>query len=162
MIRINIMQCIGFVLYTLICIITTYAYKKPVLKFGGSSLANVKKMKNVCNIVEKVIKDEKETPIIVLSAIGDTTNKLLAAGELALLDDGYNNAIDIVNGIKSDHYNILNYAKNHSINNFRIERGMRIAQLVFSRIPEFELLEVKELNDTERGKGGFGSTGLKS
>ena len=51
---------------------------------------------------------------------------------------------------------------NHSINNFRIERGMRIAQLVFSRIPEFELLEVKELNDTERGKGGFGSTGLKS
>ena len=122
MIRINIMQCIGFVLYTLICIITTYAYKKPVLKFGGSSLANVKKMKNVCNIVGKVIKDEKEIPIIVLSAIGDTTNKLLAAGELALLDDGYNNAINIIDGIKSDHYNIFNYAKDHSNNNLNINK----------------------------------------
>ena len=122
MIRINIMQCIRFMLYTLLLIVITDAYKKPVLKFGGSSLANVKKMKNVCNIVGKVIKDEKEIPIIVLSAIGDTTNKLLAAGELALLDDGYNNAINIIDGIKSDHYNIFNYAKNHSNNNLNINK----------------------------------------
>lgn len=40
-----------------------------------------------------------------------------------------------------------------------IARGMRIAQLVFARFETPEVLEVTELSDTDRGQGGFGSTG---
>ncbi len=38
-------------------------------------------------------------------------------------------------------------------------RGMRIAQLVFQRVETVELVEVEELPESERGAGGFGSTG---
>ena len=40
-----------------------------------------------------------------------------------------------------------------------IARGERIAQLVFARFEAPEVVEAVELSDTERGKGGFGSTG---
>lgn len=41
----------------------------------------------------------------------------------------------------------------------RIERGMRIAQLVIAPVTRAAFLEVPELSATERGSGGFGSTG---
>ncbi len=41
-----------------------------------------------------------------------------------------------------------------------IARGMRIAQLVFAPVTRAELVEVLELDATQRGAGGFGSTGL--
>lgn len=42
---------------------------------------------------------------------------------------------------------------------FEIRRGERIAQLVVSPVTKAALVEVKQVSDTERGKGGFGSTG---
>ena len=45
---------------------------------------------------------------------------------------------------------------------FEISRGMKIAQLVIARHEHVELTEVSELPASERGQGGFGSTGLKS
>ena len=44
---------------------------------------------------------------------------------------------------------------------FTIASGTRIAQLVFSKYEQVELVEVEELNSTERGEGGFGHTGIK-
>ena len=44
---------------------------------------------------------------------------------------------------------------------FPVKRGDRIAQMVISKLPEVELLEVEELSETGRGEGGFGSTGRK-
>ncbi len=41
----------------------------------------------------------------------------------------------------------------------RIERGERIAQLVIQRVPQVHLVEVEELDETDRGAGGFGSSG---
>ena len=40
-----------------------------------------------------------------------------------------------------------------------IKRGDRIAQMVIAPVHQLELEQVTELNDTERGVGGFGSTG---
>lgn len=37
--------------------------------------------------------------------------------------------------------------------------GERIAQIVFVKLPEVEIVEADELSDTQRGKGGYGSTG---
>ena len=48
---------------------------------------------------------------------------------------------------------------NHGQEPFQIRRGDRIAQLVVARVPEVEVEEVDLLSETERGDGGFGSTG---
>lgn len=42
---------------------------------------------------------------------------------------------------------------------FRIEAGERIAQMVVARYEKVEWVVADELDDTERGEGGFGSTG---
>ena len=43
---------------------------------------------------------------------------------------------------------------------FRIEKGMKIAQVVVSRVEQAEIVEVQETDETDRGSGGFGSTGV--
>jgi dUTP pyrophosphatase len=43
---------------------------------------------------------------------------------------------------------------------FAVEHGMRIAQLVIAPVTRAALVEVASLDATERGSGGFGSTGL--
>jgi dUTP pyrophosphatase len=48
---------------------------------------------------------------------------------------------------------------NTSQSDFVIVRGDRIAQAVVAEVPMVELVEVTELDSTERGEGGFGSTG---
>lgn len=42
----------------------------------------------------------------------------------------------------------------------RINRGDRIAQMVISPVIQAEVIEVKELNESGRSSGGFGSTGV--
>lgn len=44
---------------------------------------------------------------------------------------------------------------------FVINAGERIAQMVVARHEQAELIEVEELDDTERGAGGYGHTGLE-
>lgn len=51
---------------------------------------------------------------------------------------------------------LINLGEKH----FEIERGMRIAQLVFARVEQAELVPVATLDDTERGAGGFGHSGV--
>ena len=41
-----------------------------------------------------------------------------------------------------------------------LHRGERIAQMIFTKIEKAELLETDELDDTSRGQGGFGHTGV--
>jgi dUTP pyrophosphatase len=42
---------------------------------------------------------------------------------------------------------------------FTVERGMRIAQMLIVPVPQVNLLEVDDLDETDRGHGGFGHTG---
>ena len=51
---------------------------------------------------------------------------------------------------------------NHGDENFIIENGDRIAQMVLTPVLKIELQETKTLAETIRGKGGFGSTGKRS
>jgi dUTP pyrophosphatase len=50
---------------------------------------------------------------------------------------------------------------NLSNEDFVIENGERIAQLIIAKHERAEWLEVNELSETSRGEGGFGSTGVK-
>lgn len=48
---------------------------------------------------------------------------------------------------------------NHGPDDFAIARGDRIAQLVLAPVTQAKWEEVEELDETNRGEGGFGSTG---
>ena len=63
-----------------------------------------------------------------------------------LIDSGYRGEIRVV---------LLNTDRAEA---FVIEPGMRIAQLVVLPVPAFELVEVDELPESERGVRGFGSS----
>jgi dUTP pyrophosphatase len=49
---------------------------------------------------------------------------------------------------------------NHGKTPFKIEKRMKIAQLVVQPVLRLDVAEVAELTDTSRGAGGFGSTGV--
>ena len=44
---------------------------------------------------------------------------------------------------------------------FFVEKGLRVAQMVLCPIVKAKLKEVESLEDTKRGSGGFGSTGVR-
>ena len=43
---------------------------------------------------------------------------------------------------------------------FAVEKGMKIAQLVVAPVTQSDIVEVAEVDETDRGAGGFGSTGV--
>lgn len=64
------------------------------------------------------------------------------------IDEGYRGEIGVI-------------VINHSKENFSVEKGMKIAQMVVKPVLYPEVEEATDLSDTHRGEGGFGSTGLK-
>ena len=64
-----------------------------------------------------------------------------------VIDSGYRGEVKVCLWNSADKYCII-----HS--------GERIAQIIFQEVPQFSLKEVASLDDTERGEGGFGSSGL--
>jgi dUTP pyrophosphatase len=49
---------------------------------------------------------------------------------------------------------------NHSKLDFIVSRGMRIAQMIIAKYEQAEIIAVENLDETVRGKSGFGSTGV--
>lgn len=49
---------------------------------------------------------------------------------------------------------------NHGRVPFHIEKGMKIAQMVIAPVLATQLSEAASLDDTQRGEGGFGSSGM--
>lgn len=54
---------------------------------------------------------------------------------------------------------IILFVRNLTLDDVKIERGHRLAQLVIAPVARAHIEEVAELSSTERGAGGFGSTG---
>jgi dUTP pyrophosphatase len=50
---------------------------------------------------------------------------------------------------------------NHGDEDFHIEPGMRIAQMVFAKVTEVDFKQTDSLEESARGSGGFGSTGTQ-
>jgi dUTP pyrophosphatase len=50
---------------------------------------------------------------------------------------------------------------NHGSRDFSIERGMRIAQMVVAKVSQVTIVETSLATTSDRGSGGFGSTGTK-
>ena len=49
---------------------------------------------------------------------------------------------------------------NHGNEDYEVRKGEKIAQAVINKVEIVKIIEVKELSDSSRGEGGFGSTGL--
>lgn len=64
------------------------------------------------------------------------------------IDEGYRGEIKII---------LINHGKK----DFKIEKQMRIAQMVIAPIVAVNITQVEEISNTERGTGGFGSSGVK-
>ena len=67
-----------------------------------------------------------------------------------LIDSGYRGEIKVI---------LLNTDKSNA---FNINVGDRIAQLVIQRVENVNFLQIETLDETERGDGGFGHTGIAS
>ncbi len=69
--------------------------------------------------------------------------------------------LDVGAGVIDEDYtgNVGVVLFNHSATDFEVKRGDRVAQLICEKIEAPELEECSELETTERGHGGFGSTG---
>ncbi|NEZ46697.1 dUTP diphosphatase [Clostridium niameyense] len=50
---------------------------------------------------------------------------------------------------------------NHSKKEFKVEKAMRIAQMVIKPVLKVNVIESMDLTNSDRGEGGFGSTGTK-
>ncbi|WP_155591206.1 dUTP diphosphatase [Lysinibacillus cavernae] len=64
------------------------------------------------------------------------------------IDEGYRGEIGVI---------LINHGKE----TFKVEKSMRIAQMVIQFVPSIQLVEVNELTETIRGTSGFGASGTK-
>jgi dUTP pyrophosphatase len=86
---------------------------------------------------------------------------LLAAPRSGL---AHKHSIDVGAGVIDYDYrgNVGVILFNFSDKDFQISPGDRIAQLILERISMASVVEVADLDDTTRGAGGFGSTGVSA
>jgi len=107
--------------------------------------------------------------------IAPNEKKMIPTGLMASVPKGYEiqirprsglaakNSITVLNTpgtIDSDYRGEIKVILfNHGKENFKIENNMRIAQMVVCPVTLAEVNEVENLDETQRGKGGFGSTG---
>lgn len=78
---------------------------------------------------------------------------------------GYKHGVSLVNSvgvIDSDYRGEVSVGLiNHGTADFTVVPGDRIAQLMVTYALQLDIIECDTLSDTERGSGGFGSTGTK-
>ncbi|SHE72650.1 dUTP diphosphatase [Clostridium fallax] len=115
------------------------------------------------SVEEKILKPSQSTLIktgIKIELPKNTEGQVRPRSGLALkhcitlvnspgtIDEGYRGEVGVI-------------MINHGKDDFKIEKGMKIAQLVVKPVWRVNVFEVDELSESERGEGGFGSTGLK-
>jgi dUTP pyrophosphatase len=115
------------------------------------------------SIEDKIIKPGETTLIhtgIQMELPKDTEAQVRPRSGLALkhsitvlntpgtIDEGYRGEVGVI---------LINHGKA----NFKVEKQMKIAQMVIKPVFRVQIEEVSELSETERAEGGFGSTGLK-
>lgn len=93
--------------------------------------------------------ESKNVVAIVAARSGLAIKKgICLANSIGVIDSDYRGEICV---------GLLNTSKEP----FTVERGDRIAQMMFMPVYQAKLLEVASLDETARGAGGFGSTGVK-
>lgn len=111
-----------------------------------------------------------------IAFIGPGERKLISTGLAFEIPKGYElqvrprsglalkQGVTVLNSpgtIDSDYRGVVGVVLiNHGKDIITVLPGERIAQGVIMKAPQYDLIEVEELTETSRGKGGFGSTGV--
>ena len=92
---------------------------------------------------------------------GLTLNSALRVQE-GTIDSSYRGEVKIIAEIKGYEQEItrFGFVTSSKTNEFTIEKGAKIAQLIIQPVPQFEIVEADELSQSDRGENGFGSTGI--
>ena len=73
----------------------------------------------------------------------------------------YKHGLDVFAGVIDSGYRgdigVILYNSQYS--SYHVSKGDRIAQILIQKVEDYELIEVENLEDSQRGKGGFGSSG---
>lgn len=69
-----------------------------------------------------------------------------------LIDEDYRGNVGVILKVKT---------QNRPYERLFLKKGTRIAQMQIVQVPQIELVEAETLSDTDRGEGGFGSTGAR-
>lgn len=75
-------------------------------------------------------------------------NSITVLNTPGTIDEGYRGEIGVI---------LINHGKVP----FKVEKGMKIAQMVIKPVLRVNVIEVDELSDTQRNENGFGSTGVR-
>jgi len=146
----------------------------------------LKILENGCGLPIPKYESEGAAGLDLLAAISESKNIIILPGKAEMIPTGIaialpkgfeaqirprsglaaKNGITILNSpgtIDSDYRGEISAMLiNHSKVNFEIERGMRIAQMVIAPVVQFNLIKTETLDETKRGAGGFGSTGISA
>jgi len=110
---------------------------------------------------------EVEIPCGTRAIIDTGISIQLPSGYVSLIWDksglAVKNGLKVLGGVCDSNYRgeykvILLNTSNES---YKVEKGNKIAQILIQKVENVNIEEVKELNETIRGEGRFGSTGLK-
>ena len=146
------------------------------------TILKIKKLTNGLDLPLPKYETENSSGMDLLAAISETITikagerKLVPAGISIALPQGFEaqirprsglafkNGITVLNTpgtIDCDYRGeICVILINHSNQDFTITRGMRIAQMVIAAYQKVKIEETDNLDETKRGSGGFGSTGV--
>ena len=149
-------------------------HRAPFPTWNGPVL-NVKKLNENATVPTKVNKSDAGYDLYALEGtiIDKHSHKLIKTGISMQIPEGYvgliwprsgmayKHGIDVFAGVIDSSYRgdvgVILYNSQYS--NYNIEKGDRIAQIIFQKIEDFDLHVVENLDDTSRGAGGFGSSG---
>src|ERR1700710_2825974 len=161
----------------------------PDRRSGGENLVSTPIRIDICQLAngEGLALPEYQPPhaagVDLLAAVPESAPLVLAPGRHALvptgltiaLPPGYEAQVRPRSGLAAKHgVTVLNSPGtidadyrgeigvlliNHGEAPFPIRRGERIAQMVIAPVTQAQLVEVDTLSSTDRGSGGFGSTG---
>ncbi len=146
------------------------------------TVLKIKKLSNAQNLELPNYKTQGSAGMDLVAAISNDVvlkagqSILIETGIAIALEEGYEaqirprsglalkNGITVLNTpgtIDSDYRGeICVILINHSQQDFVINRGMRIAQMIIAKYEQAKIEVVNDLDETSRGQGGFGSTGV--
>lgn len=116
-----------------------YAVKELVLKPGDRGLVHTG--------IQIELPKNTEAQIRPRSGLA-LKNGITTLNSPGTIDEGYRGEIGVI-------------LINHGNETFKVEQGMKIAQMVIKPVFKVDIIETEELSNTERSEKGFGSSGIK-
>lgn len=149
-------------------------HRAPFPSWNGQQL-KVQKLDDMAIVPTKANRSDAGYDLYALDGaiVEKHCHKLIKTGIAMAIPEGYvgliwprsgmayKHGIDVFAGVIDSSYRgdigVILY--NSQYNDYKLQKGDRIAQIVFQKVKDFDLQLVNNLDDTNRGSGGFGSSG---